>query len=319
MAGSPRRNWKFYVEDAVGLLLGDQEEEFEFERVMTSYLLFIWALWPTGESPIPPGHSDLGTTPGTSLTLRNTARSLGAIVTFSKMDPELKPIGRRIKSMQALADQLCEDWYSNFNKQFAAPLGGLYSNIVNSRSTKSRQKVIRSAWDDSVGVRDCVRYLCRMHAIDPAYATAKSLTDAIKADVFARVEYRQRKRETQISKGTIESIWQDGLPTAVLLYAFERQLPGIVELDLSEQSFLKSLYELLAEPAKMVNVLLYYKQLVSVLRPIMKKIWSLKRWDILCITTDVTPTIQDLVARQESFNDEERSRLVALFPKAKWQ
>lgn len=301
-------DWYFDPQDAVRLLLGLRDGNFEFEYEISLYLLYIWALWPTA---VQDGQSSpaAGVVGNADINMKNTARSLSTVITFTKMGKDRLPRAAQYKSVTDLVTRARTPWFMKFDRKFVGPLGGLRAQFIGAKSAKARHKAIRRQWENSLLVRDIVGYLCKVRQEKSQFLSGKALVVAIQEDIFNRGDYRERKRKGVISKEKIEFEWEQGSATAVLLYALQRKLPSITELNIAKPSFLRTLCQIASDHAAVSEVLYYYKQLTVLLHPAMRELPTLRRWSVIEIPGPIPDTIVNEAERLEVFSEKESLRL----------
>jgi hypothetical protein len=319
MATSPKYPWQFVPRRAIDLVFRKPRyNRYLLEREINAYLLFLWALWPSGDP-----HSVTASSAAEGLCLntrklRGAARCIGAMVALSRNDilsddEECFLLGEPLETPMDLVEQVSTDWFSRFDRAYLRPLGGLMSQITEGENGRYYRQAISKDWEESLLVRDIARYFCGAARLHHDCATQKTLTSALRANIFRRNDYRQRKRViTAISDSTITNAAQNGLSTAVLLFAIERMCPRILSIDLSDLNFLAELSLVIGAAEEMRDALLYYKHLMEVLRPVVKGIPTLRRWEVLDVPAPVPAGIIAEVEKREVFSPEEIETLSKL-------
>ncbi len=276
-------------------------------------MLFLWALWPIDIAAPVDGVTQTKAVGDNWRNLRNSARCLGAIITFTRMERGTRypcPTEKRFRELMALiARQLLSDWYTKFYRSFFEPVGGLTAQFIASKNASSRHRAIKAAWRDTLLVRDIVAYLSCMIDLHPQYATSKYIMAAIQENIFDRQEYRHRKHKKAISDTMISTTWESGPRTAILLYAFQQMCSEITELNISDKAFLVRLCALARDRKKAADVLMYYKAIASRLSPAMQRLSTLDRWRVLNIPIDVSADIYNEVQQREVFGPQALQKL----------
>ena len=317
-----QKAWKFDPQEAVALMFSDCEREmFMFDRQIQFYLLYLWALWPTTDHLAGEGATPNVTGNSNARRLKDAARCMGALIAFSKIEEdragEHSVSGEAINEIRELIEQVSTDWYKPFDEMFLRPLGGLATQILEGENGKSHAKLISESWDHSLISRDIIRYLSCVVTSYPGYQSVKTLSACLQGNIFGSGDYRRRKRKGEnVSESTIQDAWQKGLPTAVLLYALERAFPKILGIDMGKAHFPIALgLRLSRENCR--RALLYYKQLMIRLSPIISIHSSSRRWQVLHISAPVPTKLIAKIERQEQFTDDERAKFEAIHPGAK--
>lgn len=315
----PRR-WTFDHNAAVEKLLSESiEESYAFERAINLYLLFIWALWPAIDINGKHSGDSSSDCESNRIQIRNTARTLGSVITFTKINGKSKtPRARPLTEIRELIAQVGRPWFQDFDREFLAQLGGLRAQVLNARHAKSRAREIQSAWSNTLLLRDVVQYLCKMQLYNYERASGKGAVYAIQQDVFERGEYRDRmpKRPRKgkdkvevIARKTVEQAWQEGSKGAVLLYAFQVKFPQVAELNIASRAFLKELHIIAGNRDSVREFLLYYKFVQEVLRPVGKLMKSVAQWDVIDFSYEVPKNLYARLEQEEVFTAEQAAKL----------